>query len=159
MSKMIENALQEKGKVEDFTIQELQKLGWKYANPEKMKKIILSLIFLILLSSLTLSQAIGEVNHYLWLEDFTIEVEAPDEAKVNEEFNVRLRIYSPSEIYVKSLIVSFSYYESPIYEETLFYQQDISGEYSKTYSLKSKDNGRILCTIAISYVANKGTYY
>jgi hypothetical protein len=91
MGKMIENALQEKGKVEDFTIQELQKLGWKYANPEKMKKIILSLIFLILLSSLTLSQAIGEVNHYLWLEDFTIEVEAPDEAKVNEEFNVRLR--------------------------------------------------------------------
>jgi hypothetical protein len=29
----------------------------------------------------------------------------------------------------------------------------------KTYSLKSKDYGRILCTIKISYVVDKGTYY
>jgi hypothetical protein len=86
---------------------------------------------LILLLSLTLSQAFGEIEDYLHLEWLAIVVDAPDEAKVNEEFNVKLSIYSPSEIYVKSLIVTFSYYESPIFEETLFYQQDISGEYSK----------------------------
>jgi hypothetical protein len=123
-----------------------------------MKKRILSLIFLILLLSLTISQAFGEIDHYLYLEGLSIKVEAPDEVKVNEEFNVVLDIHPYEEIYIKSLIVSFGYSWRPFYKETLFYQQNVSEEFSKTYILKTKDYDRVPCTIEISYVRWKGNW-
>jgi len=126
-----------------------------------MKKKILSLMLLVLLFSLTLSQAFGETYHYhhLRLEWLSINIEAPDEAKVNEEFNVKLTIYPYSKIYVDSLNVSFSYYGITIYEETLLYQKDIEKDFSKTYSLKTKIYDRVPCIIDISYVVNKGTSF
>jgi hypothetical protein len=93
------------------------------------------------------------------MEGLKIFVKAPDEAKVNEEFNVKLSIYSPSEIYVKSLTVSFGSSWSPIYEETLFYEQKIEKEFSKTYVLKTSDYGKLPCTITIYYVMWKDTPY
>jgi len=125
-----------------------------------MKTRILSIIFLILLLSLTLSQAFGEIEDYLYLEDLRIEVDAPDEAKVNEEFNVKLSISPYEEIYVKTFIVTFGYSSSPIYEETLFYQQNITSDFSKTYVLKTKEflYHRIPCKIKISYVTWKGSW-
>ena len=124
-----------------------------------MKKRILSLIFLVLLLSSTISQVFGgmfgRINHHLQLEGLIIDIDAPDEAKVNEEFNVELTIY-PFEIYVNSFIVTFKSSSDTIYEETLFYQQNVSAEFSKTYSLKTKYPGRIQCEIRISYVKWKG---
>jgi hypothetical protein len=119
-------------------------------------------MLLILLFSSTLSQAFGEINHYLYLKGFTIEVEAPDEAKAGEDFNVKLTIdIDPlySEIYINSMIVSFGPSYNPFYKEVWFYHQGISEDFSKTYSLKTKDYGRVLCIIKISYVIDKGTSY
>ena len=135
-----------------------------------MKKRIFSLMLLVLLFSLTLSQAFGDgsiyqINHYLDLGDFSIEVDAPDEVKFNEEFNVKLTLRPYAPIYVDSLKVSFGYFLVPFesfssfYEETLLYQQNMSGEFSKTYSFKTNSYGRISCGIAISYVVWKGTQY
>jgi len=127
-------------------------------------------MLLVLLFSLTLSQAFGDgsiyqINHYLDLEDFSIKVEAPDEVKFNEEFNVKLTIHFYAPIYVNFLIVHFGYFIIPFesfsqfYEETLLSKQNISGEFSKTYSFKTNSYGRISCGIEISYVRWKGTQY
>jgi len=120
-----------------------------------MKKKILSLMLLVLLFSSTLSQAFGEINHYLNLQGLTIEIDAPDEAKVNEEFNVRLIVHPSSKIYVKSLTVTFNSF----YEKTLLYQQNVSEEFLKIFSLKATTYGKIFCIIEISYVRWKGTQF
>lgn len=123
----------------------------------KMKKRILSLIFLILLFSSTLSQAFGEIDDGFFLEDLVIKVEAPDEVKYNEEVKVMLTIAPLEEIYIESLTITFF----PFYEETLFYQQNISGDFSKTYILKiaTDSSFRLPCKIKISYITHKGTLF
>ena len=124
-----------------------------------MKKVILSLMLLILFLSLTLSQAIGDMYYSIGPEDFIISVKAPDEAKIDEEFNVNLTIYPSNKIYVESLDITFENLFSIIYNETLFHGKEVSEKFSKNYSLKTKYPGRIWCEIMIFYVVNKGTPY
>lgn len=59
---------------------------------------------------------------------------------------------------MKSLTIAFNSL-SIVHKETLLYQQDIDKELSKTYSFKSEVTGRILCSIDIDYVMDKGTSY
>jgi hypothetical protein len=125
----------------------------------KMRKRILSLMLLVLLLSLTISQAFGIIIHSLWLEGLRIEVYAPDEAKAGEKYNVTLNIYPDEPIYINRLIVRFDFSYSPFYVPTILYQQDIGrNTFSKTYSLEATSNyERVQCEIEISYVVNKGT--
>jgi len=66
-------------------------------------------MLLVLLLSLTISQAFGIIIHSLWLEGLRIEVYAPDEAKAGEKYNVTLNIYPDEPIYINRLIVRFDF--------------------------------------------------
>ena len=126
-----------------------------------MKKRILSLMLFVLLFSLTISQAFG-IRHHFELENLhfnglEIEVVAPDEAKVNEEFIVKFDIYPYSKIFVNYLTVTFDAPYGEIYEETLLYQQYVETRFLKNIVLNSGEEGRVHCTIEISYVKWKGT--
>jgi hypothetical protein len=108
-------------------------------------------MLLVLLLSLTLSQAFGEISHHLNLEGLIIDVEAPDEAKVNEGFYVELNFRPHGYIYIVSLTVTFSCSGTTIYKETILTEQYIYEEFSKTYLIKTKYPGRIKCTIDAGY--------
>ena len=123
-----------------------------------MKKRILSLMLLVIIFILTLSQAFGEISYNFISDGFIIDVKAPDEAKVDEDFNVKLTIYPNGNIYVKSLTIAFNSL-GVVYKETLLYQQDMDKEFSKTFSFIPTANGRISCSLDIYYVTGKGTSY
>jgi len=109
-------------------------------------------MLLVLLLSLTISQAFGEITSSLNLEGLRIEVEAPDEAKINEEFDIKLIIHPYEEIDIDHLTITFGPLNTPIYEETLVsYPLFTNVEIPKTFRLKVNSYGRIPCTIKIHY--------
>jgi hypothetical protein len=84
-------------------------------------------------------------------EGLIIDVEAPDEAKVNEGFYIELNFRPHGYIYIVSLTVTFSCSGTTIYKETILTEQYIYEEFSKTYLIKTKYPGRIKCTIDAGY--------
>jgi hypothetical protein len=128
-----------------------------------MNKLVVLVVCLILVSSIVpsvlpspyVTTSIG--SHYL-----SIDVEAPEEARVNENYVVIIIVQPIGKVYINSINVEFynlikdTFYE-PIYKETILFSTEISSRIEKTYSLKSKDEGSSYCRVNYDYVVDKGT--
>jgi|GEM_PF-4929167 hypothetical protein len=118
----------------------------------RIKAGALLMLFLLVVN---LELARGELYHYFVLPSLRIDLVAQEEAKIGEDVTLRITIHPSSKIFVEYFTVNIGNPSSPMYQETLLYQQYIQGDYTKTITVKAQSYGRIPCIIKVSYVTGK----
>jgi hypothetical protein len=111
------------------------------------------LMLLLLVANLELAR--GELYHFFLLPSLRIDLVAPEEAKIGGDVKITITIRPSTKIYVEYFTVTLGDPSSPMYQETLLYQQYMQGDYTKTIVVKAQSYGRIPCIIKVSYVTGK----
>ena len=116
-------------------------------------KVWALLMLLLLVVNLELTR--GELYHFFLLPGLRIDLVAQEEAKIGEDAKITITIHPSTKIYVEYFTVTLGNPSSPMYQETLLYQQYMQEDYTKTITVKAQSYGRIPCIIRVSYVTGK----
>jgi Mg2+ and Co2+ transporter CorA len=124
------------------------------------KYALVSVVGLILVSSMLPlvlpSPYVSTREHWINLPWLSIYVEAPEDSRENESYEVTVIISPSGEIYINSIEIRFI---NPSYKETILSNTETSSKITKTYNLKPEYVGNSWCQVDYDYVILKGTSF